>query len=99
MSALPSPDPGKGDRVVGSAVMMLGAQRAILVPFHFLVFGVNLRKGSYLAAQAQGPFPSILILAAPDWGPARSVLRFHNRQPITFNPKMTIFVTIIVRGN
>ncbi len=26
--------------------MMLGAQQAVLVPFHFPVFGVNLRMGS-----------------------------------------------------
>ena len=30
--------------------MMLGAQRAVLVPFRFPVFAMNLRKGSYLAA-------------------------------------------------
>ena len=35
--------------------MMLGAQRAVLVPFRFPVYGVNLRMGPYLAAQAQGP--------------------------------------------
>ena len=43
--------PRQGDRIVGNAVMMLGAQRAVLVPFRFSVCGVNLRKGS-------SPFPS-----------------------------------------
>ena len=37
--------------IAGNVVMMLGAQRAVLVPFRFLVYGVSLRKGS-------SPFPS-----------------------------------------
>jgi len=32
--------------IVGNVVMMLGAQRAVLVPFLFPVFRVNLRKES-----------------------------------------------------
>ena len=44
--------------------MMLGAQRAVLVPFRFPVFGMNLRKESYIAAQAQGPFPAGVVTAS-----------------------------------
>ena len=49
--------------------MMLGAQRAVLVPFRFPAFGVNLRKGSYLAAQAQGSHsPALRYGDLRPWG-------------------------------
>ena len=39
--------PGQGDRVVGNVVMMLGTQRAILVPFLFeIIFAVPAQGGS-----------------------------------------------------
>jgi len=66
-------------RVVGNVVMMLGAQRTVLVPFRFPVFGVKLWKGSYLAAQAQGPFPSDVNFERSCLGPARTILIYQKK--------------------
>ena len=37
-----------------------------------LLFSVNLQKGSYLAAQAQGPFPLDVNIKRSRLGPART---------------------------
>jgi len=62
--------------------MMLGAQRAVLVPFRFPVFGMNLWMGSYLAAQADRgkPCPYDVNSERSGLGPARTLLLYNLNQ-------------------